>query len=36
MAKTAESKKEAESKIIVDEGEKKANEIMLQAAEALK
>lgn len=36
MAKTAESKKEAESKIIVAEGEKKANEIMLQAAEALK
>lgn len=36
MAKTAESKKEAESKMIVAEGERKANEIMLQAAETLK
>ena len=36
MAKTAESKKEAESKLIVAEGEKKANEVMLKAAEALK
>jgi regulator of protease activity HflC (stomatin/prohibitin superfamily) len=36
MAKTAESKKEAESKLIVAEGEKKANQVMLQAAESLK
>lgn len=36
MAKTAESKKEAESKLIVAEGECKANEVMLRAAEALK
>jgi regulator of protease activity HflC (stomatin/prohibitin superfamily) len=36
MAKTAESRKEAESKLIVAEGEKKANEIMLQAAQSLK
>lgn len=36
MAKTAESKQEAESKLIVAEGEKIANEIILQTANSLK
>ena len=36
MAKTAESKQDAESKIIIAEGEKRANEIILKASESLK